>query len=72
MTDDGKVGIGKGAVALGGAGAAQAAEMLHHFTLADMASAVVIAYTVYQFYCLFYDRNIKPRGGWAKFLGFKK
>lgn len=55
-----------------GAGTAQALEHLNHFTLADMASAAVLIFTVYQFHAMFYDRNIKPRGGYRAIFGLGK
>lgn len=57
---------GKAGVAVGGAAGAQLAEAAGKVNLADVVAVLTIIYVSYQIYAMFYDRNIKPRGGWGK------
>lgn len=65
-----KITLGKSGVAVGGASVSQGLEQAGSLNMADIASLLTILFVAYQLYAMFYDRNIKPRGGWRKI--FKK
>ena len=64
MSDDAKFSTGKTTIAVTGTGASQLIEKFGNLTLADITTLVTLFYVLYQIYAMFYDRNIKPRGGW--------